>query len=654
MKNIVICGFAVFTQLLYSCGHKHNVDRLHEALVLAGDNKSELIKTLDHYENDSLKLKAAEFLIMNMPGHYSYKDTNAINNYYNQIDRFLNSNQDAPRQMIADTINCIAEKLEINKLKTVEDIKIITSQYLIKNIDEAFKIWREGKWCRHLAFDQFCEYILPYKVEELQPLDDWRTRFSDFCTDSIDELDYCDMFRSSSYSAAVQLNSNLSKIVKPFSWSALETPPKRIETLMKIPFGRCDDYAWLTAAIFRSVGIPVSIDIVPHWAYRTLGHKGNAVLAPTGKTMLFSGMSSGPEKAHHIDEKIAKLYRVTYAHNLEIEALHESGEYIPSVFQSVFQKDVTDEFVSTVDLTIPIEETSSGYVFLSIYGDQDWIPVDFAKIKNKKVVFEKIGKNVLYILMRYDRNGKAEFLSKPFVINNEGTPEYILPNITICQTVNVTRKYPVIEYVHKYAKLLKDGQFEASNDKDFKHVNLIHTITDGYAIGHEIIISDSVPAYRYWRYIQRNRNAHCNISEILFFDKNNNQITGDVIGTEGHKTIYEGMTRDKVFDGNLLTSFNSPNPKGDWVGCDFGEPIKIHKIIFYGRSDGNAVEIGDCYELFYWDSDKWVSLGQKLAENISLKYENVPVGALLILRDLTKGKDERVFTIASDGRQEWW
>ena len=55
-----------------------------------------------------------------------------------------------------------------------------------------------------------------------------------------------------------------------------------------------------------------------------------------------------------------------------------------------------------------------------------------------------------------------------------------------------------------------------------------------------------------------------------------------------------------------------------------------------------------------WHDGDWRSLGQKTAGGVSLTYDNVPRGALLLLRDLTKGKDERIFMIDSDGRQQWW
>lgn len=49
--------------LLVSCGDS----KLEHALRLAGDNREELQKVLDHYADDEQKLRAAFFLIENMP-----------------------------------------------------------------------------------------------------------------------------------------------------------------------------------------------------------------------------------------------------------------------------------------------------------------------------------------------------------------------------------------------------------------------------------------------------------------------------------------------------------------------------------------------------------------------------------------------------------
>ena len=64
---------------------------------------------------------------------------------------------------------------------------------------------------------------------------------------------------------------------------------------------------------------------------------------------------------------------------------------------------------------------------------------------------------------------------------------------------------------------------------------------------------------------------------------------------------------------------------------------------------------GEEYELCYWDGEGWSSLGRQIGRRATqeLVYDNVPAGALLILHNHTKGKEERIFTY-ENGRQVWW
>ena len=70
----------------------------------------------------------------------------------------------------------------------------------------------------------------------------------------------------------------------------------------------------------------------------------------------------------------------------------------------------------------------------------------------------------------------------------------------------------------------------------------------------------------------------------------------------------------------------------------------------YPYDDTNLIEIGDLYQLYFWDNTGWKSLGKKVATEKKLTFDKVPENALLLLRDLTRGKQERVF-IYQNGKQ---
>lgn len=55
-----------------------------------------------------------------------------------------------------------------NKGYTIEkdiiyDIKKLTSDFLIRNIDLAFQVWKEP-WAKEVSSNDFCRYILPYRA----------------------------------------------------------------------------------------------------------------------------------------------------------------------------------------------------------------------------------------------------------------------------------------------------------------------------------------------------------------------------------------------------------------------------------------------------------------------------------------------------------
>ncbi|MDR1699846.1 MAG: hypothetical protein LBR68_01470 [Lachnoclostridium sp.] len=114
---------------------------------MAGENRAELEKVLAHYSGNpenALKLKAARYLIENMPGHYSYAG-DGIHKYYAEIDSLLKTGMTA-FDMIAESER-LSEKYPGLRRNVVEDLHIITAEYLIRNIDSAFKLWEEKIKC---------------------------------------------------------------------------------------------------------------------------------------------------------------------------------------------------------------------------------------------------------------------------------------------------------------------------------------------------------------------------------------------------------------------------------------------------------------------------------------------------------------------------
>lgn len=154
---------------------------VRHALKLAGKNEKELQLVIDNYQKpkDSLKLKAAYFLIGNMTNKYYYPYNNAQQHHISFLDsllledeklklmqseeEFLKSRKKL-HSLIIPKWEKQKEKYGMYKMSLRRDLNSVTAEMLIENIDYAFKAWEKVPWSHYYTFEEFCEYILPYRT----------------------------------------------------------------------------------------------------------------------------------------------------------------------------------------------------------------------------------------------------------------------------------------------------------------------------------------------------------------------------------------------------------------------------------------------------------------------------------------------------------
>lgn len=635
------------------CGRDGDDHRLEEALQFAGDNRAQLEQVLAHYAGDSLKLQAARYLIENMPGHYSYADTDSVLSYSRQVAELCIRMRGDGYERIRDSINACAARCGIQRVGKVFDSRVVTADFLIHDIDDAFRSWRQGNWARHLNFEEFCEYLLPYKTNELQLLDDWRTRMRGFQCQGLERLAWCDQYAHSALRAAKVVNANLHDYMCPDHAANIEYQNIRVEDAVRLPMGTCDFYVLLATTLLRSQGIPVAVDFTPHWAYRDIGHSWNVVLTNEGREVPFTGICTQPGKEHKPDEKMPKAYRSTYAQNLELKRLNSREKYVPLFFRNVFMRDVTSHYGKCYDVTLPINARHGSYAYLAVFDAKGWAPVACAEVKQGKATFRDMGRDVLYIPLRYHSDGSEEILGLPFVLEYDGSVRQVGQRTQGSEQVTAYRRYPTLDYVYEVMCRIEGGELQASNSTDSASYHTVAVITDGHAYGREFLVPDTVPAYRYWRYKQDRPLTHCNMAEMQLFERGTGKrLTGSVIGTEG-SFMGRGGKRETVFDGDALTFFDAPFHQFGWVGMDFGKPVRVGRIYYVFRGDGNTIEPGDVYQLYGWKDKDWVLLDTRQAKHPWLKYGHLSPHGLYLLRDKTRGSDLRPFTCV-DGQQVWW
>ncbi|WFE86603.1 hypothetical protein [Parabacteroides chongii] len=237
---------------------------LEQALTFAGENREELEKVLSHYTDDSLKLAAARFLIMNMPGHAGYSPAiipilQPVYDKHMAISEKYNwKRPDGWRSEIKNLWNEESLKINFNKYPDKPDIQTIKADWLIKEIDLAFKAWKENAYSKDAPFEVFCKHILPY-------------RFSDkFCPDNNREIFYNrhhGIFSHAGKDFRVitdSLHFTYDSIMNSVGYAA-SMPICNIASYERIKRATCDIQTQFNAHMMSALGMPVTIDFVPMW-----------------------------------------------------------------------------------------------------------------------------------------------------------------------------------------------------------------------------------------------------------------------------------------------------------------------------------------------------------------------------------------------------
>ena len=399
-------------------------------------------------------------------------------------------------------------------------------------------------------------------------------------------------------------------VINCFEWISFPSSimPKGT-SLLKGKTGNCREEAAFTVMLCRRLGIPAAVDFTPHWANRSQSHLWSVLITQNGHSIPFyMGTEPGDTVSYFHPYHKPKVFRHRFRINRDIvDDFREENEY-PALFHNPDFIDVTDEYYITTDIVreVPADAMENTKVaYICVFDNCEWIPVFYGKISSEKVTFKSMVRNVTYMAATY-RNGKIRPFGNPFILDSDGNIKELKTNSSVSQKMTILRKYPFMGEQDQFNWRMNRGIFQGSVSSNFSKTQDLHR-HDG------------------------------------------KRISGKVIGSSGIK----GKNRDKVFDGDILTGFEGESPDGHWVGLKFDGPTRIGMIRYIGRNDGNCIEIGDEYELMFWNEGIWTSLGKRVAKTNTLEYTGIPSGGLYVLHNLTKGHEERIFTY-EDGKQVWW
>ena len=644
-KNIIIVTL-VFLIVITGCDSSSALDR---ALDMAGDNRIELEKVLEHFKDDSLKYKAAVFLIENMPYQCGviYEDTTRLYAYYRAV-----SSSDIDPWRLCDSISNADGQFNPERKRVQTDLTDITSSFLIEHINTMFKAWMTQPWRNKIDFDTFCNHILPYRLRD-EPLIPWARTLYERYNPVLDSL------RNSSDStdmraAATIMLRHLQKQNIVFTHAVPQGVNVGVRNV-EWKIGDCKEFADILTWVLRSLAIPCGCDMMLVRGDNNVPHYWNYILDNDGQSWYGSiGYADTEYKAPdtYWNPK-GKVWRECYALNSEIyHMLHAKtdAEFIHPSFRYPTKKDVTSLYANpkcrSFDISadklyrLPDDDEP---VYLCMSSSDKWIPVDIVEQKcDSNIIRIKNIEGDVVFRVATALGDRLNFIAPPFLVDRQSGRIHwydVIPEET--EQVCLLHKFNL--RTEPFGQNMVGGIFEGSNNADFNQCDTLHVIKEfpDRLYNRAYVLCSNV--YRYVRY-RGVKSGSSDISELTFMDHNGASIKGEPICNINEPTM------NNAFDGDPYTSFRTEE-KEAWIGLKFKNSSRISSIVFTPRNRKNYIQPGNRYELFYCDKD-WISLGVKHAQGDSLLYD-VPRGALLFLRNHTEGNQERIFEY-SNGKQKWW
>lgn len=620
MKNYIwILGLL----LLCSCANNH---RLNVALELAESNRGELEKVLLHYKDSGQKYDAACFLIENMPKCYSYKGwlIDTLRYWKATTDSFGNIDN---KQVVK------WEKYSASMMDKEYDLKVITADYLIRNIDQAFEAWKKRPWNKNLSFDDFCELILPYRIGN-ETLEDWRSAYSQefsFLLDSVytgtDMLEAVNVVLDHIKERGFRFNIDF------------DTPHMGALYLLANRAGKCVDACDLTLYALRSLGIPATIDMYIYESESQMGHTWDVLRDTSGNYININFFNIARTKRDVDGRRIGKAYRYTYGLQKDNLKFLKSKDEIPPLFRHCFIKDVSEDyFKDNLELNLP--DVKADYVYLGLFRSLSaGEGVAMAELKRGKATFKNIESEMIYLPLGYE-NSTYKPIGYPFFFDGEKAQPYI-PDLSVRETVALKRKAAFFYWINDCFRSVVGAKFEISDRKDFSGSKSFYCIADTPRTNRTFVHLPEPVKGRYVR-CSTVKDKRVELAELSF---SYNGVDVNPLKIEGDAPENKHLTVDNVIDGDVL-SYYRPKKEGASFIVDFGKEVCFNELMYMPRNDDNFIRIGDVYELFYHGGKEgWVSLGKKKATDTFLIYDNMPRGALFYLHDITRGKEEQVFRI---------
>jgi len=400
------------------------------ALSKAGSNRSQLEKVLRHYYGmeDTRKLEAAQFLITNMEGH-GYTVATFFDEDKNEVE--FDALQYADYAQATAAMNALETEhgeLHYGRQRFDKDLKTITADLMIENIDLAFQAWQEKPWARDLSFKAFCEHVLPYRGSN-EPLNSTRPACLKRYADLPQKMNEVQDARE----AARLIQKDIGQWVRFSELYYLHPTDQSFAEMNQRGLGRCEDITNMQMYAMRANAIAAAADYTPFWADRDNNHAWQVILDSNGEGK--AGLSN----------RAAKIYRKTYALQPDsLGSLKKDSEKVPRWLAGLNYIDVTSQYMETTDttvqLTIPCSQKAR-FAYICVFNGGKWQAIHWGEISDNKVTFAAMGRHIAY-LPAYYVDEKLVSSAAPFILDHEGQTRQLAGEPGSYLTIELTATRP--------------------------------------------------------------------------------------------------------------------------------------------------------------------------------------------------------------------
>lgn len=610
---------------------------------------------LSYFSENEMQLKEAstEFLLKNMysKNSFSGEALSQTDKLYQELATKFTENDTMniaiARKIFESTKNKYNQYIQRSSLVPISDSSLLSNKALAQHIENKVNVYKNASWKNKISLKVFFEFLLPYNaINETPELELEQNIFAKY-------QKFTNLHPDDPYEVAKEILKFQKKhFIIDHKIGPQYASVTKTSNLINGRVGDCKSFCQMMVHIFRSVGIPATVDFIPNWANRDERHFWLSVMDKNGNMKDLEGSLSLQREvpASVVDfwkkednRRMPKVYRYQYSNdesskNQEIE---ESNAFeLPHVL------DVTSQYVKTYDVDIQLfENLDSTKVYICTFGSGQWTAAAKSNpIYKNKSRLNRLVDSVMYLPMIQESNGFVA-VGHPFWINSQGQIQEIIPSENKKTKLNVFRKYPLFPRIKAFHDRLFNARFQASHDSTFKKIDWEYTVKCSPERTMQIPVKTS-SKLKYWRLIFPDK--ICDIADFSFVsEKDSIRFESCFLKDSKKQTELEGLKN--AFDGNLSTFFSHfCKAKGSEIRLNVLNCQSIKALQFCPRTDLNTIQKGDEYELFYWNNTFWQSLESKVAKNISLNFGNVPEGGLYLLKNLSNGKEERIFQYLND------